>query len=71
MAKAVTAVGTARLIFVTFGQLVMFYWQLRLLNRSRNGAGAATVVDMNDFAERVSRVDGLLRHPLALPPMRG
>jgi hypothetical protein len=69
--KAVTAVGTTLLIFVTFGQLVMFYWQLRLLNRSTNGAGAATVVDMNDFAERVSRVGGLLRHPLALPPMRG
>jgi hypothetical protein len=64
-------VGTARLIFVTFGQLVMFYRQLRLPNRSTNGAGAATVVDMHDFAERVSRVGGLLRHPLALPPMRG
>jgi hypothetical protein len=71
MAESVTAVGTALLVFVTFGQLVMFYRQLRLLNRSTNGAGAATVVDMNDFAQRVSRMGGLPRHPLALPPMRG
>jgi hypothetical protein len=28
MAEAVTAVGTAVLVFVAFGQLVMFYWQL-------------------------------------------
>jgi hypothetical protein len=34
MAEGVTAVGTAVLGFVSFGQLVMFYWQLRLLNRS-------------------------------------
>jgi hypothetical protein len=57
MAEAVTAVGTALLVFVTFGQLV-FYWQSRLLNRSTSGAGAATVVDMNDFAEKVSRMGG-------------
>jgi len=36
MAEGVTAVGTAVLGFVSFGQLVMFYWQLRLLNRSTN-----------------------------------
>jgi hypothetical protein len=28
MAEAVIAVGTAVLVFVAFGQLVMFYWQL-------------------------------------------
>jgi hypothetical protein len=28
MAEAVTAVGTAVLVVVAFGQLVMFYWQL-------------------------------------------
>jgi hypothetical protein len=27
MAEAVTAVGTAVLVFIAFGQLVMFYWQ--------------------------------------------
>lgn len=37
MAKGVAAVGTAVLVFVAFGELVMFYWQLRLLNRSTNG----------------------------------
>jgi hypothetical protein len=37
MAKAVTAVGSAVLVFVALGQLVMLYWQLRLLNRSTNG----------------------------------
>jgi hypothetical protein len=28
MAEAVIAVGTAVLVFVAFGQLVTFYWQL-------------------------------------------
>ena len=46
MAEAVTAVGTALLVFVTLGQLV-FYWQSRLLNRSTSGAGAATVVEVS------------------------
>jgi hypothetical protein len=55
VAEPVTAVGTALLVFVTFGQAVS-YWQLRLLNRSTSGAGAATVVDMNDVAEKVSRM---------------
>ena len=37
MAEAVTAVRTEVPVLVAFGQLVMFYWQLRLLNRWTNG----------------------------------
>src|SRR5438874_16232 len=36
MTEAVTAVGTSVLVFVPFGQLVMSYRHLRLLNRSTN-----------------------------------
>src|SRR5438874_6429428 len=51
MTEAVTAVGTSVLVFVPFGQLVMSYRHLRLLNdRRTTRAGAATVVDMNELA---------------------
>jgi len=36
MTEAVTAVGTSVLVFVPFGQVVMSYRHLRLLNRSTN-----------------------------------
>jgi len=38
MTEAVTAVGTSVLVFVPFGQLLMSYRHLRLLNRSTNDA---------------------------------
>ena len=62
MSEAVTAVGTSVLVFVPFGQLVMSYRHLRLLNdRRTTRAGAATVVDMNELAEEFHGWAGKLR----------